>query len=79
MDVRVEDVTVCMNGRTREFSFQETGHRLLIITLTNGEEYAIDVAGAQFGLYTTIMPWTEYEQKYVDWVVARKDFVFAET
>ncbi|KAL8836166.1 MAG: hypothetical protein Q9170_003019 [Blastenia crenularia] len=37
-------------------------HWILRVTIKNGEAYAIDITGAQFGWTEHIMPWSHYEQ-----------------
>jgi hypothetical protein len=36
-------------------------HILLRVKLKNGEEYALDLAGAQYGYYEPVTPWVIYE------------------
>ena len=33
---------------------------VLRATTSNGESYALDIARAQFGLYTAAVPWDQY-------------------
>lgn len=45
-----------------EPDMSEYGHSLLRVTLKGGEQYAFDLAGAQFGYHETITPWSLYVQ-----------------
>ena len=52
--------------RVRGFSFDVPmdlamdKHKVLKATSNNDESYALDVAGAQFGLHTAVVPWARY-------------------
>ena len=50
------------------------GHEVLRITLNNSEKYALDIAGAQYGQLTPIMPWDIYAQSHVEDLVRSLDF-----
>lgn len=41
-------------------------HCIIKADLNNGESYAIDVAGAQYGWYDAIMPWDLYMNSRID-------------
>jgi len=43
----------------------EPYHEVLKVALKNGEEYALDLAGAQYGHHDPIAPWIEFEQERV--------------
>ena len=38
----------------------ETWHVLLLLKLKDGFQYAIDLAGTQYGQHHIVMPWTQY-------------------
>ena len=78
LNVRVCRVSVRMK-RMRGFSFNVPmdlamdEHRVLKATTSNGESYALDVAGAQFGLYTAVVPWRKYVDLHVWEVQSSED------
>lgn len=49
-------------------------HQVLHIVMKNGEEYALDVSGVQFGLKDPVVPWTRYVQEYVHQIESSKVF-----
>lgn len=53
------------NIETRDFN-----HHLFSVSLKDGNEYVIDLAGAQYGQCQTVMPMRAF---YSDWVSASKD------
>lgn len=40
-------------------------HVILMVTLKDGEMYAVDVTGAQYGYYDSVYPWDQYLQTRV--------------
>ena len=50
------------------------GHEVFQITLKNSEKYVLDIAGAQYGQFTPVMPWDVYAQSHVKDVVRSLDF-----
>ena len=40
-------------------------HHLMHMTLKNGEEYALDMSGMQFGITDPVVPWAFYLEEYV--------------
>ena len=46
-------------------------HKVLEATTCNGERYALDITGAQFGFYEAILPWKEYVDLHVCEVQSR--------
>lgn len=77
-------MTFLMRDRVRRFWFEEQGiliggqHKVLGITMQNGEKYAIDMAGAQFGLTVAILPWDVYVALHVRGIPKIEDFVYTE-
>ena len=47
-------------------------HAVIKLTLNNGEQYALDISGAQFGYRTPLIPWTQYFDSRVDSVTQTK-------
>ena len=47
-------------------------HQVLHIFMRNGEEYALDVTGVQFGLKSPVVPWNQYLLEYVHQVESSK-------
>jgi hypothetical protein len=53
------------------------GHEVLKVTLKDGEEqYALDLAGAQYGYYTPAIPWEEYVEARVENFIDRPGFQY---
>ena len=81
------NVRVCSNTlrmkRVRGFSFDapvglaKDEHKVIKATTSNGESYALDVAGAQFGLYTAVVPWKRYVDLYVCGIQSSEDIIIA--
>ncbi|KAK3174430.1 hypothetical protein OEA41_001676 [Lepraria neglecta] len=44
----------------------EQGHAIIHITLKNSETYAVDITGAQYGHYDSVIPWDLYAESQVD-------------
>jgi len=44
-------------------------HEILRVTLLSGEIFAVDISGAQYGYYDSVIPWAEYEQRRVSQIV----------
>ena len=69
--------------RVRGFSFDAPiglamdEHKVLKATTSNGESYALDIAGAQFGLYTAIVPWKRYVDLHVCEIQSSEDIILA--
>jgi hypothetical protein len=40
-------------------------HNILKVTLRSGEEYAVDLACAQYGHFDPVTPWDEFEEKRI--------------
>ncbi|KAK3691780.1 hypothetical protein LTR37_018438 [Vermiconidia calcicola] len=49
-------------------------HCVLLVTLVDGQEYVIDIAGAQHGQYNGVMPVSNYLADYASQVVAVNEF-----
>ncbi|KAM0797734.1 hypothetical protein BDR22DRAFT_824003 [Usnea florida] len=49
-------------------------HQVLHVVLPNGESYALDVSGVQFGLKNAVVPWGEYVEVYGGKVVRWEEF-----
>lgn len=41
------------------------GHLTVKVVLENGETYALDIAGAQFGYFDPVLPWSQYLESQV--------------
>ena len=84
LQVQIDELIVVMKGGNRRFSFDERGngiqdqHNVFHVKLRNGDEYILDVAGAQFGLYDPVGPYQQYISLYVSFIMRRKEFVFAQ-
>ena len=50
------------------------GHEVIQVTLKNGEKYVLDLAGAQYGQFTTVIPWETYLQSHVKDVIHCREF-----
>ena len=50
------------------------GHEVIQVTLESGERYALDIAGAQYGQFNTVIPWDIYVRNHVKNVLRRHDF-----
>lgn len=53
-----------LNGVTR--NNQAFRHQFLQAQLKNGETYAIDMSGAQYGLYNAVAPMQKYRAQHID-------------
>ena len=42
------------------------GHVLLKVTLANGDKYAVDLTGAQYGQYSAVLPAGQYYKEVVE-------------
>ena len=51
-----------------------TSHGILKLTLKNGEQYALDVTGAQLGWLEAVVPWEVYARTRVRYVVETLQF-----
>ena len=84
------NVRVCVMNlkikRVRGFSFDATNapvglamdkHKVIKATTSNGESYALDVAGAQFGLHTVVVPWKRYVDLHVCEIQSSEDIIIA--
>ena len=72
--VSVDEVTLRMVAKKQRVVLNGEGagkdkagvpHAVLLATLANGNEYAIDLAGAQYGLSHPLMDWEHYEDEVV--------------
>ena len=52
-------------------------HKVLRVTTGNCESYALDIAGAQFGLDTAAVPWDQYVDLHVCEIRGSEDVVLA--
>ena len=52
-------------------------HKVLKATTTNGESYALDIAGVQFGQHTAVVPWQHYVDQHVREIHGSEDVVFS--
>ena len=42
------------------------GHVVFKITISEDEDYALDITGAQFGFYDPVTPWASYQQNRIE-------------
>lgn len=49
-------------------------HQLLRVTLSNGEKYAFDITGAQYGYHESVVPWHQYIDSQVKEIVGTDTF-----
>ena len=52
-------------------------HKVYKVTTNNSESYALDIAGAQFGIHTAVVPWQRYIDLYVRELQSSEDIIFA--
>jgi hypothetical protein len=57
-----------------EFGYANNNHALCRVTLKNGEAWAIDTTGAQYGYPETLCPWPEYKQQRTETVGRAREF-----
>ncbi|KAI9737478.1 MAG: hypothetical protein M1834_009633 [Cirrosporium novae-zelandiae] len=60
----------------RVHDYDRCVHVVLKVLLKNGEEYALDLTGAQYGYFETVIPFNEYKQSRVGTGVIRENMVF---
>lgn len=48
---------------------RQADHVIFKVALNDGQDYAIDLTGAQYGRYQTVLPWSEYRSDMVKNVV----------
>lgn len=79
----ISDVVVSTKNHRRSFinvdirtpmDNTKYGHEVIQVTLKNGEKYALDIAGAQYGQFNTVTPWDLYVRLHVKNVLRRHDF-----
>lgn len=49
-------------------------HQLLRVTLLNGEKYAFDISGAQYGYHESVVPWQQYIDLQVKEIIGTDTF-----
>ena len=79
LNVRVYIMTVRMK-RARIFTFdarQVNQHKVFKVITSYGESYALDIAGAQFGLDTTPILWNRYFILHVYAVLSSEEIAIA--
>ena len=82
LNVRIYGMTLRMK-RVRGFSFDAPiglamdEHKVIKATTENGESYALDIAAAQFGIYTVAVPWKRYVDLHVCKIQSSEDIVLA--
>ena len=82
LNVRVCRVNLRMK-RTRSLSFEALlsrtldQHKVFKITTGNSESYALDIAGAQFGLHTAVVSWQRYVDRYLRDIQSSEDISIA--
>jgi hypothetical protein len=52
----------------------ETTHEIFKVKLNDQTEWAVDLAGAQFGLSESLTPWNEYKNRIVERGIIATDF-----
>lgn len=52
---------------TNRYTVDDTDYspHIIFTRLNNGEEYVVDISGAQFGQYRAVMPYEEYRESYI--------------
>ena len=79
----MKDVVVSTKNHRRNFVDIDTrapidntkyGHEVIQVTLKNGENYALDIAGAQYGQFNTVIPWDVYVRSHVKNVLRHNYF-----
>lgn len=77
-EVEVSPKNVTLDARfvdcTKQVVPLPGGHSLLRITLECGEEYAIDITGAQFGWYDQISSWKDFASKHAARILQSNSF-----
>ena len=82
LNVRLSFMTLRMK-RVRRVSFDEPEglameeHKVFKVKTSNGERYALDIAGARFGLYTVMVPWKRYVHVHVRGVLSSEAIILA--
>lgn len=51
-------------------------HSMLKVTLRNGEQYALDITGEQYGHHDPIIPWDRYSQTRLEHIEGIRHFGF---
>lgn len=69
-DSKVEITLLSLTGYRDKNS--EYNHAVIKLTLNNGDQYALDISGAQFGYRTPLVPWNQYFDTRVDSVAQTK-------
>ena len=82
LNVRLSCVTLRMKRVRRVYFDVPRGlameeHKVFKAKTSNGERYALDVAGARFGLYTVMMPWKRYVHRQVRYILSSEEIILA--
>ena len=82
LNVCVHMITLRMK-RVRAFSFDPPVsplidvHKVIKVEISNGESYALDIAGAKFGLFKAMVPWSEYVRDHVRGTLSSENIILA--
>ena len=82
LNVRLSCVTLRMK-RVCRVSFDESiglameEHKVFKAKTSNRERYALDIAGARFGLYTVMVPWKRYVHRHVRYILSSEEIILA--
>ncbi|KAF6233290.1 hypothetical protein HO173_008581 [Letharia columbiana] len=76
----IRQVTLSLKTLRRRFIRQDwqaakDKHRVLHVFLKNGEDYALDISGVQFGLRSPVTPWGRYVEEHVGQVEGWEGYV----
>lgn len=55
-------------------NYTHMGHEILRVWRKRGKPYVLDITGAQFSFYDTVVSWEEYEQKRVNRIIRIRRF-----
>jgi hypothetical protein len=86
----IEEVAIGFKDSTREIELSSEGsgprmtilcqpqagvcHEILKVTIKGGRAYAVDIAGAQFGVYEPVWPWDKYAGCHIQSVEYQEEF-----
>ena len=56
---------IMLGYNTGQIDATDYAHSIIRVTMKTGEKYVIDLTGAQYGWYETIIPWHTYEKNRV--------------
>ena len=56
------------------YDARNDSHSILKVTVQNGEQYALDMTGAQFGWQEAVIPWNIYAHFRIQHIIETLDF-----